>query len=238
MGDPLWMRLLRRSAEMCGWAVGALLLAWQWNTTPAGDNPWRALSLDHPIGHYTPVKLAEALPDPAWCRSLLKNSSLVVADIEDRREGEFCAFENAVSLERSATRYSAPVQASCPLAATLFLWERDVVQPLARETFGAGVARIEHVGAYNCRRVYGGAKGRPSEHATANAIDVIGFRLEDGRVVSVAKHWEKAGAPEGRFLRALHARSCALFRGVLGPDYNAQHEDHFHLDMGPYALCE
>jgi hypothetical protein len=30
---------------------------------------------------------------------------------------------------------------------------------------------------------------------------------------------------------------CRLFRGMLSPDYNDAHRDHFHLDMGPYILC-
>jgi hypothetical protein len=24
---------------------------------------------------------------------------------------------------------------------------------------------------------------------------------------------------------------------VLGPDYNAAHRNHFHLDMGPWWVC-
>jgi hypothetical protein len=147
-----------------------------------------------------------------------------------------CAFENAVAIEQSVTPYSAPVQVSCPLAATLYLWERDVLQPLAEEVLGQQVARIEHYGSYSCRNIRGGRADQPSEHATANAIDVAGFRLENGETIWVKDGWD-AGGEASAFLRALHDRSCALFRGVLGPEYNELHHDHFHLDMGRYSLC-
>jgi len=67
-------------------------------------------------------------------------------------------------------------------------------------------------------------------------LDVIGFTRADGDVVSVQRHWD-ADDDNAAFLHALRDQSCGVFRGVLGPDYNAQHEDHFHLDMGPHALC-
>jgi hypothetical protein len=36
--------------------------------------------------------------------------------------------------------------------------------------------------------------------------------------------------PEARFLHAVHARACALFGTVLGPEANEAHRDHLHLD--------
>ena len=60
--------------------------------------------------------------------------------------------------------------------------------------------------------------------------------LADGRTVGVRSHWQSEG-PEGRFLREAHARACPYFRAALGPDYNAAHRDHFHLDRGPFSRC-
>ena len=217
--------------------VGAVVLAGTWRQIPAGDNPFVPLRLDDPAGVATPLKLARALNNPALCRTLVEEASLSASPVADRRVSDMCAFENAFAIERSITPYSAPVQVSCPLAATLYLWERDVLQPLAEEHLGEPIARIEHVGSYACRNVRGGrSSNRPSQHATANALDVTGFRLASGDVVSVKQDWDEDG-PRGRFLDALHARSCRLFSGVLGPEYNAAHADHFHLDMGPYSLC-
>lgn len=48
-----------------------------------------------------------------------------------------------------------------------------------------------------------------SEHAYANAWDVTGFELADGRVVSVQKHWRDAG-PLRTFLRAVRDDACNI----------------------------
>ena len=76
----------------------------------------------------------------------------------------------------------------------------------------------------------------PSQHATANAIDVAGFRLADGRRITLTGGWDGKPA-EQAFLRDLRDGACGLFKGVLSPDYNAAHHDHFHLDMGPFGVC-
>ena len=75
-----------------------------------------------------------------------------------------------------------------------------------------------------------------SQHGLGNAIDVSGFRLEDGRLISVKTHWD-AGGPEQKFLRRIHKGACELFSVTLGPEYNAAHADHFHLDMGGGKVC-
>ena len=96
--------------------------------------------------------------------------------------------------------------------------------------FGQPVTAIDHLGSYSCRRVYGRKEGAWSEHATADAIDVAGFRLSDGTHVSVLGDWEKGGA-KAAFLREVRTGGCKLFSTVLSPDYNAAHRDHLHLDQ-------
>jgi hypothetical protein len=39
------------------------------------------------------------------------------------------------------------------------------------------------------------------------------------------------------FLHQVHDDACSVFHVVLGPDYNAVHSTHFHLDMGPSRAC-
>lgn len=234
---PLWLSLLSRIGAAVAVTVGMILLVGVWRDIPPGENPFAALDLDDAVGFATPLKLSRALSNPERCAALLESStSFVTEPIEDRAVAPHCGFENAVAIEQSVTPYSAPVQVSCPLAATLYLWEREVLQPLAEERLGQQVARIEHYGSYSCRNIRGGRANRPSEHATANAIDVAGFKLADGETIWLKEDWDDEGEA-GAFLRELHRKSCGLFRGVLGPEYNALHEDHFHLDMGPYSLC-
>jgi hypothetical protein len=122
------------------------------------------------------------------------------------------------------------------VAAAWTLWERHALQPAARRHLGTEVAGLRHLGTYNCRNVNHAATGRRSEHATANAIDLAAFVLADGREVRLSRDWN-GGPPEAGFLRAVRDGACRWFRGVLGPDHNAAHADHFPLDMGPWQAC-
>jgi hypothetical protein len=100
---------------------------------------------------------------------------------------------------------------------------------------------IEHLGSYACRNVNRGEGAVPgasrSRHATADAFDVAGLTLADGRRLTVRRDWSGKGAPEDLLLRDAHRGACRFFDGVLGPDYNAAHRDHFHLETGGYSMC-
>lgn len=98
------------------------------------------------------------------------------------------------------------------------------------------MARIEHVGSYACRNVNHQKDAALSQHASANAIDLTAFVLADGKRITLA-HWDDAGTPEADFLRRVHDGACRSFDTTLGPDYNALHRTHFHVDMGPYRVC-
>jgi len=203
---------------------------------PPEHLPYKRLDLSRPIGLATGFQLSALRGDLLLCHGVLELSSLRTRAVESRRTGDFCGFLNAVEVLRSTIPYSGPVRVTCPMAAALYLWEREVVAPAAVAHLGSPVARIDHLGTYSCRRIGGGPTGRPSQHATANAIDIAGFRLADGRRITLLGGWQ--GAPEEQaFLHAIRDGACGLFRGVLGPDYNAAHRDHFHLDMGPYRVC-
>jgi len=46
------------------------------------------------------------------------------------------------------------------------------------------------------------------------------------------------GAPEEQaFLRAARDGACRWFATTLGPDYNALHADHFHLQSRGWGTC-
>ena len=197
--------------------------------------PWTELSLDDPIGPFTGIKLAALTSEPRRCRALLSDAGLgetpfVQPPPNDRR----CRFSDGMRIrpesDRSITYSPGSLVTSCPVAAALALWERDVVQPAARRHFGDRVARIDHAGSYSCRRLYGRAEGRFSEHATADAIDILGLRFADGRSISVLRDWRGEHA-EQAFLRDVRNGGCDLFATVLSPDYNSAHADHFHFDQ-------
>lgn len=215
-----------------GWA------GWRWvEALPPERSPFADLDIERPIGWATSMQLARVRADPALCAATLQASAIETSAIEDTVAGarQQCGYRGAVAIERSIFPYSAAMRVSCPLAAALYVWEREVVAEAAA-MLESPVARIEMIGAYACRNIYGRAEGRLSEHATANAVDISGFRLENGRVVSVLGGWEAKGA-DTAFLKAVRDGGCGLFQGVLSPDYNTAHRDHLHLDMGPYRLC-
>ena len=126
-----------------------------------------------------------------------------------------------------------PVQ--CRTAATFSAWARFGVDRAARQILGSPLARIETMGSYACRNIAG--SNRRSAHATADAIDVSGFVLEDGRTISLKADWHGGSDAEREFLRVVHKSACKRFGTVLGPEYNRAHEDHLHLEGGDSRFC-
>ena len=195
--------------------------------------PWKPIDLRAEPGLFTGSKLSMLKGDFDGCQAALARSEIDYVAIGDREAGQ-CSLTEQVSLNQSLYPYSAPVRGTCPMVAALMIWENAVVKPAAERHFGQSVARIQHYGIFACRNIAGSS--RRSQHATANAIDIAGLTLEDGTQISVLNDWDDEGA-KGAFLRDLRDGACDLFRSVLGPDYNAAHADHFHLDMGPYGIC-
>lgn len=205
-------------------------------TTPRGEASQAAPERVWPTSLAQP-NLRNFVANPNLCRQALIDSQIEIAAAPDVKEGGACGYERAVELTQSLHPYSQPVVTSCAEAAALVLWERDVVGPAARRHFGQDIARIEMAGpSYACRPIAGRADGRMSEHASANAMDIAGFTLADGQVVSVEKGWQGAPA-EQAFLREVRDGGCGLFQVVLSPDYNRAHHDHLHLDMGRWTTC-
>ena len=209
--------------------VGALFLAARaWLADHPQHNPWAPLDFDDPPGWATQRKLASLRGDAAECRAVLERSEVAYTTLPAAGEGE-CRREDRTVLSE-AVLAPAPPQTTCAVGAAFELWLRQGVQPAANELLGSKVARIEHLGAFSCRRLYGRASGRWSEHATGNALDVAAFVLADGRRISVAGDWTARGE-DAAFLRRVRDEACRVFGTVLSPDYNAAHADHFHLDQ-------
>ena len=108
---------------------------------------------------------------------------------------------------------------------------------MAEEFKAQGVKEVIHWGTYNCRYI-GGTKTL-SEHGFANAIDIAGFKMNDGSYHSVLKGWEKGVSspktPGGKVLKwfADTMYKKHIFNIILTPEYNAAHADHFHVDLTP-----
>ena len=222
---------------------------------PRHWNPWAPLTLQEPDGPFTRWKLDRLESAPAACLQWLAGApGLASTPVPDRTTGNAgtagqCGWQAASRIGQiGQARFSSPFMLTCGAAVALARWERHVLQPAAQDRFGVPVVRIERLGSYACRRIAGSTgPGRLSEHARANALDVAAFTLQGGRRISVLGDWQAAAAPaapsaaeadpKAAFLRQVRDGACQGFAAVLGPDYNAAHRDHFHLDRGPYRAC-
>lgn len=139
--------------------------------------------------------------------------------------------------------FSGEATLNCGMATALPEWAAAVDNYLvAREN-----TRIESIvvgTSYMCRPRNHVENADVSEHGFANGLDVVGFKLGDGRTVTLSEGWADALSPEGRLLRFAHDAGCSRFTTTLGPEANALHNDHLHLDLGCHGktctarLCE
>ncbi|MBJ6121559.1 extensin family protein [Sphingomonas mollis] len=231
------MRALRRIAGLL--VIGGIVLAlafvvWATMRGRPQDLPWTPLDLGQPVGMFTGRKLAGLTDDFPACRAVLDKAGVRYTALPPREGEGQCGYANGVRFVAGGSRRIsfAPtgLGVACPVAAALAAWEWNVVQPAAERFFGSRVAQIDHFGSYSCRRLYGRDSGNWSEHSTANAVDIAGFRLTDGRRITVVRDWKGDGAP-AQFLRTVRDGACGLFSTTLSPDYNAAHRDHLHLDQ-------
>ncbi|TBU82847.1 extensin [Pseudomonas daroniae] len=213
---------------------GPLALYRQWIYVPPRWNPWAPLDLRDVPNWLTSYKLGRLQNDPALCRRVLDTSSLRYVALADSTPSADCPLTNTVRVQGSDVRLSSSFIATCPVAVAFALFEHHGLQPVAQQRFGQRVTQIDHVGSFACRSIAGSQ--RRSQHASANALDIVGFRLADGRRISVLRDWP--GSDEkSLFLRQVQQAACDSFNTTLGPDYNAAHRDHFHLDMGMFRMC-
>ena len=206
-----------------------------WISLPPQWNPWAPLDVKAEPNLLTRYKLMRLRDDPQLCEQALSSSGLRVAPQADSPDAK-CPLNDALRVQGGDVALSSSFLASCRLAVSFALFEHHALQPAAQAIYGQAVTRVDHLGSFACRNVYSRENGRLSQHASANALDIAGFRLADGRTVNVLKDWSKDNQ-DGRFLRQVRDGACGLFSVVLSPDYNAAHRNHFHLDVGPWWVC-
>ncbi|KTS99906.1 extensin-like domain-containing protein [Pseudomonas parafulva] len=203
---------------------------------PAQWNPLAPLDVSQPPNWLTGFKLKRLRDDPALCQQALQSSQLRYRAQADSPASAKCPLSNVWRIEGGQARLSSSFLASCPLAVAYALFERHGLQPVAQRVLGQPVVQVDHLGSFACRNVYNRKAGRLSQHASANALDIAGFRLRDGQRIVLARDWQGSG-DKAVFLREVRQAACEHFSTVLGPEYNAAHRDHFHVDMGRWQVC-
>lgn len=92
-----------------------------------------------------------------------------------------------------------------------------------------------HIGTYNCRAI--ATTTRISQHGMARAIDLWGFERRDGHRYVLEQHWEHdTTSPRSHEAQVLYdigrqMHEQRIFNVVLTPNYNAAHDNHFHVDL-------
>lgn len=149
----------------------------------------------------------------------------------------------AVSANGRTIPFTSEATLTCGMAGSVSDWAASIDGYLqAREN--TGLAAIITGTSYACRNRNNADDGPISEHGFGNALDVVGFELVDGRTLSLPDGWALPNAPAGRLLRFAHDAACARFTTTLGPEANAAHADHLHVDLGCHGasctsrLCE
>jgi hypothetical protein len=179
---------------------------------------------------------------PSACRLALTDEIAIAPSIPSIHGPGACGGDDLVRLEavvlpdKARVALTPPAIMRCTMATALVNWIRNDVAPEVAK-LGSEIRALDNFDSYECRGRNGVAGATLSEHGKANAIDVHGFKLADGRMI------ELTDRTQPRELREAVLRSaCARFPTVLGPDSDWHHEDHIHLDLierrSNYRICQ
>lgn len=184
-----------------------------------------------------PLSAEPSRAETRECLARLDDGGIRYTPLPDRHGPGACSQIGAITLDDYGIATTGLGAMRCGLAEAFVAWVRGPVQEASAAAFGEPVLRIESFGSYACRPVNNQTGGRLSEHGVADAVDVGAFVLADGRRIAVKDGWTGDDPAVRQFLRAAHDAACLSFGTVLGPDANAYHRDHFHLDMAPQHYC-
>lgn len=203
---------------------------------PPEWSPAVPLEIGAPVTLLTKWKVRAAMTGQA-CVAALQRAETDVTALPPLAESEQCGIDNRVRVARLSDVHMTPVEMDCALALRMALWVEHGLQDVAVETLGTRLQRLEHFSSYSCRtiRTGYGPSTRMSHHATGEAIDIAGAVTADGRRTTLLDDWGKGA--EGAFWRAARDSACRFFSTTLGPDYNALHADHFHLQARGWGTC-
>lgn len=131
-----------------------------------------------------------------------------------------CGVEDPVAVTSVAgVRLSQSATVDCSIAKALNSWVDEVAQP----AFDGKLVELQVAAHYVCRSRNNVRGAKVSEHGKGRAIDISAFILSDGKVLTVARDYN-------RLLRRIYKAACGYFRTTLGPGSDGYHEDHFHFD--------
>lgn len=142
-----------------------------------------------------------------------------------------CGIKDAVRIKSvSGVMLSQQSVMSCSTAQALNTWVEKSVKPTFRRR--GPVVELKVAAHYACRTRNNRPGARISEHGKGKAIDISGFKMADGEMITVQEGWRRGTTRA--LLEKVWKQACGPFGTVLGPRADRYHSDHFHLDVASY----
>ncbi len=136
---------------------------------------------------------------------------------------------------------SKDVTLRCEMALALANWVSEVVIPSAKLHLKTEPSKMDISTSYQCRHRNGDTNTKLSEHAYANAVDLMGIGFNNGSSMQIQERVNSSDAARA-FQAAIRGGACAYFTTVIGPTTNPDHAYHLHLDLAErrngFRLCE
>ncbi len=184
----------------------------------------------------------EPAAEPSACRIRLTSDIAIAPSLPPITGPGECGASDPVKLEavvlpdKRRIAFTPPATLRCTMAEAVASWVREDAIALAQD-LGSVLRAIENFDSYDCRgrnRVVGAIT---SEHGKANAFDMRGLWLADGKFVEFTDPNVSHG-----FREKVRTSVCARFTTVLGPGSDGYHENHIHVDLAQrrsgYRICQ
>jgi hypothetical protein len=196
---------------------------------------------NEPVPPVEPMQTEIVLPASA-CRLRLSPEVAQAPSVAPRAGPAACGGEDLVRLEAvvlpdgGKVALSPPAVLRCTMAEAMVEWLRAEIPAVATE-LGTAVRAVDSFASYDCRGRNNVRGAKMSEHGVANAFDLRGLKLANGKTID----FTDTGV--ARDLRErVRAGVCTRFTTVLGPGSDRYHENHIHLDLaqrrGGYRICQ
>jgi hypothetical protein len=203
---------------------------------PAETAP--APQVEAPAPAISPEELAQA---SAECDQIIASGAFSAVRLPPILDGPDCAVAAPVQVEKinlpdgRQIKLAPPPVLGCVMAAALSAWLRDEGAALLDEG-SRRLTALDTAGGYQCRHRNGVDTSKMSEHAKANALDLVGAQWGAARQDFTAPELDLDLATR------LQQSLCARFSTVLGPGSDGFHEGHIHIDLekrhSSGKLCE
>ncbi len=202
----------------------------------------RANPLKVPLPLRRPVERTVVVTPPTLtaCQTRLADAGALFTALGDTSGPGECGATDIVELRRITAEdgpitVTPPAKLRCEVAESIMDF---VSKDLAAAVSALGSIRaLENADSYDCRPRNGIPGARTSEHGHANALDISGLRLKNGRTV---RPTDDTLSHDIRL--AMRTAACNRFNTVLGPGSDGFHEDHIHVDLiqrpSKHRLCQ